>query len=342
MSELQPGDRLRPPALTVSSIFRNLEILAAEFAPCSAQLMLGARWSFGLPCSSTMEFEEFSFPLNPIPFHKALAERIGLRLHLADERESIAEELDSNRPVIVAVDSYFLPYRPAFGRVHSSRTIIVHPGPMQGVVEVDDRWVPCYRGLVREADLEMARSSTVPADQLLEPIFSGTALHGRWYAIKVEQHRPTDIQEWARSQLTLLCHEAAATATDEKASYGIETLDRFRQRLAASLDPALARETWAVQARKQHALILRAESSARVYLSSLLQALARWLDNAELEAEVVAYIQRLPHLQAARDVLTKTLAGSFHPEYRTYVLERFRVAHDAELRLFEAVERSVG
>src|SRR5579864_3915682 len=103
----------------VSSLFGNLERLVEMRAPRSARLLLGARWSFAVPHRNTDLFE-YCLPLNPTDFRKALATRTGIVIdhHTDNDSRYLYDCLEERQAQIVAVDSFYLPYRPAFQRVH--------------------------------------------------------------------------------------------------------------------------------------------------------------------------------------------------------------------------------
>src|SRR4051812_28297708 len=157
----------------VSSSFRNLCVLVEDHAPRSAALLLGCRWSFALPAPALRaELTEYSLPSGPDRYPAAVARRTGLRIleHAGDEPAELGQHLAAGGAAVVAVDCFHLSHRPAFGRVHSTRTLLVRPGRTAGEVLVDDAWDPAYRGPVPWAELQRARFSDAPLNPVREPV----------------------------------------------------------------------------------------------------------------------------------------------------------------------------
>jgi hypothetical protein len=317
---------------TVSSIFDNLERLVVELAPRSAQALLGVRWSFGLPGVRRDHLAEYSLPLSPTPFPELLETRSGLRIviHHGDETPSLDDHLAAGRPAIVAVDSFYLPYRPAYGRVHSSRTIIVRPRRHNEEVHVEDMWAPCYEGPLPRAELERARRSSVPRDTKLEPIFSGKEIDGEWFSVELTPTPIADAAAWASGILRMLYEEATHPVVDDRGEFGIAALQTFCERLKPVLVAEPGEEGLA--RRQEASLLLRAELSSRVYLCAFLRAASGWIGDTFLRAEAGAYYDSLFHMEAARDALTKSLTH-FRPEYSPYILALLKRMVESEDRL---------
>jgi hypothetical protein len=144
VSDLPPS-----PARTTTTLFSYAERLAAEQEPRAAALRLGLRWSFGLPATSLEAIPEYGLPLNPEPILAALERRGGIRIvrHAGDGEVSLYHHLATGRPAIVAVDAYFFPFRPAYGRVYSCRTVLVASG-VGGAIRIRDLWGPPAEGTV--------------------------------------------------------------------------------------------------------------------------------------------------------------------------------------------------
>ena len=303
----------------VNSLFGNLERLVEMHAPRSARLLLGARWSFAVPHRST-DLYEYSLPLNPIDFRNALAIRTGIVIdhHRDDDSRNLYDCLEQRQVLIVAVDSFFLPYRPAFQRVHSNRTIIIKGSGSPSSVWVEDSWPPSYRGMLSVADLERARHSSVPRVARLEPIFSGHAIRGEWFRVEVRPTPIADPRDWAVDILSALLAEAQIETVNADASFGHRAIEQLADTFAHD-------RSWIGDARElrcyEAALVLRTEVSARVYLCTLLQACAGWIHSATLREAVVRYSASLSHLEMARDVLIKAMAFEDRPVYRACIVD---------------------
>lgn len=317
---------------SVSSLYRNIEVLAARCGPRSRHLRLGLRWGFGLPLGGRGDITEYSFPSQPSgDLPGLLRERGGLAIGCHDDPAGagLDEHLRAGRAAVAVVDSYHLPYRPAFGRVHSSRTIIVEPGGPDHVL-VDDCWEPAYRGPLRRADLEAARRSHAVADPALEPVYSGVLGPAQWFTVDMAPFPVTDPACWARETVTLLATEFTTAHRTEDASFGLAALRELVGLLAGG--PTV----WEEIPRRTLALTLRAELGSRRYLCALLHNALLLAGEPALVAEADRYQEGLRHLQAARDVQIKTLRRA-HPSYDAYVLARCRDALANEERLLAAL-----
>jgi len=316
-----------------TTLFSYAERLAAEQAPRAAALRLGLRWSFGLPASGLEAIPEYGLPLNPEPILAALERRGGIRIvrHEGDGEVSLYDHLAAGRPAIVAIDAFYLPFRPAYGRVYSSRT--VRASGTGGAIRIQDLWGPPAEGTVSREILETARFSSVPLDVDREPLFSGNPVGGVWFSVEAAPFELADGAAWARERLEWLQDEMARPRADERGEYGLQALRKFRgwleERLAGPPDESLA-------ARRGGSLLLRPELTSRLYLGVFLRNAAHLLGDARLKEEVERYRAALGHWQAAMDVLTKTVRTR-RPEYDDFIRHHFARACENEERLLAAL-----
>jgi hypothetical protein len=312
---------------TVSSLFRNIEVLVAARAPRSYALRLGLSWGFGLPADGRTAFTEFSLPLqaaDPLPDLWRRRGGVDVTAHADPTGAGMDDhQRATGNPVIAVVDSFHLPYRPAHGRVHSSRTVVVRPADA-GHVLVDDCWQPSYRGLLHRRHLADARRSAAPADPELEPVFSGVRVPAEWFDVRVRPFAVEDPAGWATGMLATLAGEMTPPGSVPGAVFGLAAI----RDLADALDGRIERRTLA--------LVLRAELSRRRYLCSTLRNLLILAGRPDTVDDVDRYQQGLRHLQAARDVMIKTLR-SRRPEYETYLRARCHDALAGEERLLAAL-----
>lgn len=324
----------------VSTLYRNAEVLAAARSPRSASLRLGLSWGFGLPadgpdggdCPSAGDNTvrtEFSFPLRAAGDLPDLLRRRGgldIRVHADPGGTGMLDYLRSTgEPVIAVVDSFYLPYRPACRRVHSSRTVIVTPVD-RSQVWVDDCWEPVYLGLLNLADLDAARRSPAEAEPLLEPVFTGVQADAEWFTVCAEPVMVADPARWAASAIGTLAGEITEAARTDRTSFG----------LAALRELAGGGAVWQTIPRRTLALVLRAELSSRAYLCTLLRNAVTLVGQPALVEDVNRYQQGLRHFQAARDVAVKSLRRP-RAEYDEFVLARWRDALSNEERLLAAI-----
>ncbi|MFD3504214.1 hypothetical protein [Streptomyces sp. NPDC058678] len=319
---------------SVSTLYRNIEVLAGRRSPRSHQMRLGLRWGFGLPIGGRTDLTEYSFPLQPDgDLLGLLRRRGGLAIKRHDDPSGTAMDVylqETREPVIAVVDSYHLPYRPAFGRVHSSRTIIVEPLDSDHV-QVEDCWEPSYCGVLHRRALNAARYSDAVANPVLEPVYSGVQAPAQWFTVTVEPFRVADPQRWAQDVIELLVTEVVRTERTTDAHFGLAALRELVQLLALGGD-----KVWRVIPRRTLALVLRAELSSRRYLCVLLRNAVALAGRPALTAEVERYQEGLQHLQAARDVQVKSLRTARVP-YDAYVLYHCRETLANEKRLLSAI-----
>lgn len=325
---------------TVSSIFRNLFVLLSQSAPRSAALLLGCRWSFGTPDAFPPEaLTEYALPAGPVPYPAALA-RAGVHLteHAGDDPDRLARHLAAGRSAVVAVDCFHLSHRPAYGRVHSARTLLVHPGRHPHEVVVNDAWDPPYVGPVPWTELQRARYSDVPLDRVREPVFAGPPVEGTWFSV---EHTPVlvpDPSTWGRNLLRELCAEAAPATDATQGAYGLAALDRLRRQCLQVADaPPDERFRWARRA----SLVLRAELSSRVFLQALVRAVAGWTAEVRLRRAADQFDATLRGLETARDLLVKSLNRPELP-CLPWAAGHLEAALLAEARLLEQARRATG
>ncbi|HEY0512824.1 MAG TPA: hypothetical protein VGH73_13020 [Thermoanaerobaculia bacterium] len=327
------------PARTTTTFYSYAEKLVRERSPRTAALLLGMRWSFGLPAHDLERLAEYSLPLNPTPLDRALAQRGGLRIerHEGDGEVSLHDHLATGAPAIVAMNAYYFAFRPAYLRVHSSRTVRVSRQPGEERLRIHDSWGPAAEGTVTREELDRARFSDVPLDVNREPLFAGNPVDGVWFTVEADPLSIDDAAAWSRERLAWLYDEMAVPRADARGEYGIAALRKFRRwlenRLAEPPDTAAS-----LAARRGASLLLRPELSSRLYLGVFLRNAAHLLGDGELQAEVERYRAGLGHLQGVMDVMTKTVRTR-RPEYDDFIRIHFARACENEERLLGALAR---
>jgi hypothetical protein len=325
--------------LTVSSIFTNLQQLAIELAPRSGQALLGARLTFAFPRTiyGGECLTEFSLPFGSERFETLLARRTGLTIaaHGADEEGDLYRFVEEGRAAIAAVDSFYLPYRPAFGRVHSHRTLIVRRAPSKDDVWVEDPWPPAFVGSIPVNVFDQARHSKTVLCTTGEPIFAGAPVEGEWWSLDLIPLPMRSVSEWASLLLCELSTEAGRSSKDLAGDYGLAAWRLF----AIALERCLASRTHAGNEwLRQASLLLRVELSARVFLCAFLKAAATWTDGAFSAQPVEKYYAELRHFEIARDVLTKSLTH-FKDEYAPWILKNLAAGIEADYRLADHLQQ---
>ncbi|MCW5803556.1 MAG: hypothetical protein KIT31_14330 [Deltaproteobacteria bacterium] len=298
---------------TTSSLFDNLARVLAQRAPRSAHAMMGARWSFAWPVDAPSEFSI------PADYVAAVARRSGLRVVQHAGAESIDGHLDAGESVVLAVDAFHLEHRPAFGRVHAARTVLVRAGRNAREVWLDDWWQPAYLGPIDRTALERARRSQVPYDPRLEPVYSGTPIDGEWFSMAIDSIQLADVSAWAAA---ILCELIVG------GKQGLVALRALYNDVCGTPTPTLARSA---------SLVLRAELSTRVFLCAWLRAAARWLEAPTLLEVAARYYDALEAMETSRDLLAKCVAHP-RPAYQSILLARLGVAIAVEEQLASSLE----
>lgn len=163
---------------------------------------LGAAWSFSYP-PGDVRHEEYYYPCpdgdlarSVLPYHPVTS---SWRTP-ADEGSAwpdVRAEVDEGRPAIVAVDNYHLPFRPAYGDVHTNHLIVVYGyDEAAGEAHVLDSKPPRYQGPVGLDELGRARGSDNPALHDRDLFYTQQPIRGSWLQVHVGDRFPEVTLEW--------------------------------------------------------------------------------------------------------------------------------------------------
>jgi hypothetical protein len=298
-------DNPRPRFLVPSSL-RNLNIVLDAITDRPSAALLGCVWGFGRFDPDRPALREYDLPIDWADYGHRLLDFAGIKLECFDDDEADAyDRVELGQPVVVAVDSHELPYRPAWQRVHSARTIIVDRVERDtGTAEITDIWMPSYTGSIHLADLDRARASQVPHDIRREPLYAGAPLRKRWWTLALAADPPIGRTEGMRLALSRLVSDSIAADTGA-------AIDAFRRHAVDALSQPF---TASQMARRAAALHLRAEIGLRAHLYAFLRFAAEWFDDPLFAAEIETWSQQFDGLARARDVLIKAVAFE-RPEY---------------------------
>lgn len=270
----------------VNSLWFNIEmLLRRQFPGAPIAVLLGVCGGAGRYPAGPIA--EFALPSPHVA--KRLFERSAIDLVEHDDdpaQQGLRAAFGRGGSAIVAVDSFYLPYRPAYSRVHSGRTLIARATDDPCKVAVTDCWPPAWEGSLDIEQLGQARRSTVPLVPRLEPVFAGVPLDMRWWSLSAAP--PVTDREWVRAALGWL-HR------DERTEGGSAAA------IAALADSAAA----GPDACRWASLVLRAELSPRVYTSILLRSAARFLADPLLADYAARYTIAIDRIGHARDLLVK-------------------------------------
>lgn len=172
------------------------------------ELVLGAVWDFYYPPHDVRP-EEYYYPArwptlvgSIVPYHPLTS-----RWHEPADAEQgwqqVKERLLGGRPAIVAVDNYYLPFRPAYQDVHTNHVVVVYGFDEQAEsVFVMDPSPPAFQGSIRLDALLAARSSENPALHERDLFFTNRPIANRWLDVEVgEEPFPALSRAWVTSVL---------------------------------------------------------------------------------------------------------------------------------------------
>ncbi|QND61846.1 hypothetical protein [Mesorhizobium huakuii] len=318
------SDSIAP--ILVPSPLANLQTILDALLGVPSEFMLASVWSFNRFDPDAASIAEFDVPGGWDLLGARVAAYAGLELVAAesDPTELAYLRLELGQPVVLAVDSHELPYRPAYGRVHSARTILAtRIDRSAGTVDVLDPWPPTYTGSIPISMLDRARQSDVPEDRVREPLYAGVELKRRWWTLALAADARSRTVDGAMTAIAELAHEAETTAS-------ADAIERFRVIVAE----AMSKGDGAWQVRRAAALHLRAEVGLRAYLLALLRRTAQLLGDTLFAAEVDRWATHLDALGFARDVLIKSL-GFDRSEYAVILARALCEASGRERRFVQ-------
>ncbi len=230
--------------------------------------VLGLAWEFNhLP--GDVKREEFYFPCrfpgdpahSIAPYHELTSE-----WHAPagdDGLRYLAEMVGENRPVIAAVDNYFLPFRPAYHDVHAAHLVVV-TGVDAGKVSVADPTPPSFDAAIDARDFLNAWGSANSADD--QDVFFSSSPIGRRCLMVTPPEVVPPLDE-ARLHTALRDNIAGMRAASAGTAWtGLDGLDRYLAYVtarAADKDAEALADVypfgWAMQAQAYlHAELLRA------------------------------------------------------------------------------------
>lgn len=152
---------------------------------------LGASWSFRYR-DGDVRAEEYYFPAaDGASLIEAVAPRAGavsqwFRPGPGDPAwGDIAAELAEGHLVAVAVDNFYLPFRPAYRDVHANHLLTITALDLHGgVAEILDPVPPAFSGPIGLVDLMAARGSPNPAVHDRDMFFTGRPIDNSWLSLR--------------------------------------------------------------------------------------------------------------------------------------------------------------
>lgn len=195
-------------------------------------LVLGAVWDFYYPPGDVRP-EEYYYPCrwptlagSIAPYHPLTS-----RWHEPADAEQgwlqVKASIQHGRPAIVAVDNYYLPFRPAYQDVHTNHVLVVYGFDEQDdSVFVMDPSPPAFQGAIHLEALQAARSSQNPALHERDLFFTNRPIANRWLEVAVGEPFPTLTREWVASVLRANGQRFQASA-DTRAFSGLAGMAQY-------------------------------------------------------------------------------------------------------------------
>ncbi|HZO74141.1 MAG TPA: BtrH N-terminal domain-containing protein [Ktedonobacteraceae bacterium] len=194
-------------------------------------LTLGAVWDFYYS-PEDLRKEEFYSPCrwsglaeSLLPYHPVTS-----RWHQPDDPEvgwlQVKEVVQNGSPVIVAVDNFYLPFRPAYQDIHAGHLILVYGFDEEtDQVYVLDSMPPAFIGPIALTDLKASRSSLNPADER-DYFFSNAPVANRWLELNIEAPFPQFTEKWVMDVINANLRRFT-TPCDGSALSGMSGLARY-------------------------------------------------------------------------------------------------------------------
>ncbi len=154
---------------------------------------LGAAWGFR-HWPEDLRREEYYYPCPPgVSLYEAMAPYHPVRSawhEPADAEQGWMQARDvvlSGKPVVVAADNFYLPFRPAYQDVHTNHMVVLYGfDEARGTATVLDAVPPKFNGEITIAELTAARDSGNPQLHDRDMFFTDNPLRNRWLEVEVD------------------------------------------------------------------------------------------------------------------------------------------------------------
>jgi hypothetical protein len=184
------------------------------------ELVLGAVWDFYYP-PGDMRSEEYYYPCrwpslgqSLAPYHP-ITSRWHFPANAAAGWQEVREAILRGAPAIVAVDNYFLPFRPAYGDVHTNHLIIVYGfDEAAGEAYVLENKPPYFNGAVSLDNLSAARDSYNPSLHDRDLFYTNNPIGNRWLEFDIAQPFPELTRAWVREVVAANLKRYRSPSTD--------------------------------------------------------------------------------------------------------------------------------
>lgn len=175
---------------------------------------------FYFPCRFSGDLARSLAPYSPIRSRWWRGSESG------DPLEELSERIVVGELPIVAVDNYYLPFRPAFHDVHAAHLVVVYGiDQSRHEVYVSDAQPPAFQGPISYSDFLRSWSSVNPRD-IQDAFFSDARIDRRCLSVRVEE--PLLQLDHEHLQGALRTNLARFSTTDHDVGWGgLSGLDRY-------------------------------------------------------------------------------------------------------------------
>jgi len=295
--------------------------------------VLGARWEFYYPRGDVRR-EEYYQPCRPgTSLAESLAPYHGLRSQWhspanGDEGwHEVRMHVLDGKPAVVAVDNYWLPFRPAYQDVHSNHLVLVYGFDDEAqLVWVNDVVPPAFDGPLARHHLEAARDSSNPLVHERDMFFTANPIDNRWLSIDIDTTATPTLRESVQHNLHGF-HEPAADGVYTGVAGLAEFFEDMADRLGAGDE--ITEETFSVSG----AVLASTALHAAVLRCAALDKGIRVL------AEAASAVDRVAHHWTAVRILVNVIgpdeASRLRRRGRNLVADQLRALADLERALPE-------
>jgi hypothetical protein len=299
-------------------------------------LTMGAAWEF-YHAPEQVSREEFYHPLprpslaeSMMPFHP-----ISSAWHQSDDPEAawrdVKAMLAERKPVIVAVDNFYMPIRPAYGDVHAAHLMVAFGFDDEtDEVYILESTPPQFKGPLPVKQFLIARNSENPIVGERDFFFTGTPIKSRWLQLEIHEPFPELTREWVTEVISTNLGRFQAASSDS-VWRGIEGLKQYLR----SIGERATGPSAGAALQELYTVGWTAQSTAALHADFLIQA-GRRLDWPQL-AEAGRSVDRIANEWTALRLLGAH--GFARPAEVTERLRqktsRFLVHHEQTLELLD-------
>lgn len=271
-----------------------------------ALVVLGSRWQFYYR-PGDLRREEYFWPCPPgvslantlMPYHP-ISSRWHQPADAAQGWQQVRERILAGEPALVAVDNFWLPFRPAYQDVHSNHLVAVYGFDDEAdLVWINDGVPPAFDGPMAGKHLDASRDSDNPIVHDRDLFFTANPIGNKWLSIDLDPDAPAppDLATMLRTNVRDFLDPEPVDGY-----VGLGGIEAFLRDAAdrLAIGEAIAEETFVVAG--------TAVASAALHASAL-RALASQHDNPLL-AEVALAVDRVAHHWTAIRILVNTIEQS--------------------------------